>query len=202
MAERQCAACGGQISSYATTCPWCGRNVFMFRMGSIALAAVLVWGGMLVLRATRGSELRDALLSDEASEFTGARQGEQPEWLLRAADWLEGDEVAAARRVGRILTGAALAEASPSGQRQRSACVKRDSGWVARLVGTYPALSDADLMALACGRVRAGFTEDQLRFSLGDPRRVVRRQADSVEEWVYGRSRFVIRQGRVEEVRR
>lgn len=100
-------------------------------------------------------------------------------------DRADADEVAArSERVRRQAVAVA-------GQRE---CA--DPNTVRGVVERYRQWADGDLALIACGRVRSGFTGDQVIASLGNPQQRVRR-LDGTEEWRYGRRRVLIRQGQV-----
>jgi hypothetical protein len=71
-----------------------------------------------------------------------------------------------------------------------------DSSAIGRLVSFYPRWSNSDLALISCGRVRSGFSSDQVHASLGKPTRVTS-AGPGREQWSYSGVSLIVERGRV-----
>jgi len=203
-----CWRCGGQISSYASRCTWCGRSTSVSAFLQVAafaalIVAALVVGGLVPIGAfTRflpNNWLRESPLparSAEASEGGGG-QGGRPASGYGAA--------------GAPPAPDARREAARSEERERAAREERaaasrpdcdSDARVALLSVQYAEWTRDDLSLIACRRLREGFSEDQVIASLGRPTRRTSPAAGSeMEVWIYRDMRVVLERGQVVSVR-
>jgi hypothetical protein len=205
-----CWRCGGQISSYASRCTWCGRSTSVsaflqvVAFGTLIVAALFVGGLLPVTALTRylpSNWLKASPLpprSPAASEGAaggGAAQG-------------SGAGYGAVAGPGQTSDGGRPAASNSGRERDRddpAAAIGPDCGSDARinlLAVRYADWSRDDLGLIACGRLREGFSPDQVTAARGRPLRRTRPDGQSsLEVWVYRDIRVVLDGDRVASIR-
>ncbi len=215
MGIAQCPRCGGQISTNSTSCPWCGHSV-SFRLATpIILLILLAMGLSFGLGLIRWTWLEQTLGLDRgfvdqvqtaADNGTAQASGGDLGWRVPPAPdgpvnerVVRGAPVDGVPAIQPVAPPARVARVVQSTRPARSAVGSAgcaDSSAVGRLVARYPAWSNSDLALIACGRLRSGFSADQVHASLGTPAKVVR-SGLAREEWRYGGVTVLVEKGRV-----
>jgi hypothetical protein len=219
MGQTQCHRCGGQISSNSTTCPWCGRATAFNLAGPLFVVALLLGGVGFGLGLIRWQWLEqslgldrgfvDQVIEADSKAASGAAQGGgDNSWRLAADPSHANDNSrplirrgtrpapepeplpAPVARVAAVVQEGRSVSSPPGGP----GCA--DSSAVGRLVARYPAWANSDLALISCGAIRAGFSSDQVRASLGRPSQVVR-AGPGREQWKYNGISVLVEQGRV-----
>ena len=206
-----CWRCGGQISSYASRCTWCGRSTSVSAFLQVVafatlIVAALVVGGLVPIGAfTRflpTNWLRESPLparSAEAVEGAGGGQGGRPGAGYGAVG--AQPPVPDSRR-----EAAARSEERERVAREEQAAASRpdcDSEVRVNLLSVrYAEWTREDLALIACRRLREGFSEEQLIAARGRPlRRSTPPGASDMEVWIYRDMRVVLERGQVVSVR-
>lgn len=194
-----CWRCGGQISSYASRCTWCGRSTSVSAflqvsaLGALIFASLVV-GGIVPIKSLAvlypGNWIKESPLPARSTEATeGAGGGGKP----------------GATRTGYGAVEDRRAPAEPTGagsQNEESAPACASERRLDLLALRYREWSRADLALIACRRVREGFSEEQVVAARGRPRRRTRPEGQtSLEVWVYRDMRVVFEGDRVVSVR-
>ena len=161
MALNRCPGCGGQINPHTTTCPWCGHSVAGSLFLQLILAAVLLIGVASFTGIFRWSRVFPQLsLSgapmDEPPVVSTSSEPGSPGVMDRV---FNGNAATLPQRVDRI-SKMSRSETAPDGQ---AACGPVGAAKVRALLKRYGHWDDQVLASVACGRVRAGFTVDQVR---------------------------------------
>ncbi len=223
MGLTQCSRCGGQISTNSTACQWCGHSTSFNLLGPLVLLILVLSGASFGFGLVHWTWLEnllgldrgfvDQVVIDDQSTGGGGGGGDLG-WRLppapdqaanyrgasggggggqsRAVPAAATPPVSPARVLTVVRTSrSAAAPASPG-----SAAGCADSSAIGRLIAGYPKWSNSDLGLIACGRVRSGFSGDQVRASLGKPPRV-ERDGPTRERWVYPDLTVLVEQGRV-----
>jgi hypothetical protein len=204
-----CWRCGGQISSYASRCTWCGRSTSVsaflqvIAFGVLIVAALFV-GGLLPIDAlTRylpSNWLKESPLPPRSAEAAEGSGG--------------GGAQASGGGYGTVAVPAGPADepraAARAAERQRreqdeSPASRSDCDSEARinlLAVRYGDWSREDLALIACRRLRDGFSADQVVAARGRPqRRTSPGGQTTMEVWVYRDMRVVLDGGRVVSIR-
>jgi hypothetical protein len=218
MSQTQCRRCGGQISSNSTSCPWCGSATAFNLVGPLVLVALVLFGVGFGLGFIRWEWLEQALGLDrgftdqvvtaDAEAAAGGGSAGDLSWRLPPgpdpADNYGGS-------IGGPAPRRASTERPPPAPPQRVAAVVHesrataptpggpgcaDSSAIGRLVSHYPLWSNSDLALISCGRVRSGFSSDQVQASLGKPSRVTS-AGPGREQWRYNGVSVIVERGRV-----
>jgi len=196
-----CWRCGGQISSYASRCTWCGRSTTVSAFLQVVafatlIVAALVVGGVVPVGAfTRflptGWIDRSPLppRSTETGEVTGgggaAGGGRGGYGAVPSAEQQRRDEPS--EQAERATAGRPRCD-SPE---RINALAARHDDW-----------DRSDLALIACRRLREGFTEAQLVAARGRPlRRMTPDSASGMEVWVYRDLRVVLDRDRIVSIR-
>jgi hypothetical protein len=201
VALNRCPGCGGQINPHTTTCPWCGHSVAGSMFLQLILAAVLIIGVASftgIFRWSRvipGLSFSGAPMEEPPVEATSTSGASSPGAIDRV---FEGKVATLPQRVDRI-SKMSQSEAGPDG---RATCGPVGAAKVRALLKRYAAWDDQVLASVACGRVRTGFTVDQVRAAVGMPETVLRKGSGGEEQWVYHDMTLTIQNGRVTEVHR
>ncbi len=218
MSQVQCRRCGGQISTNSTSCPWCGSATAFNLLGPLLIVAMVLFGVGFGLGFIRWQWLEEALGLDrgftdqvvtaEAPAAGGSSTGADLTWRLlpgpdpadnfggptrgRAPRLVptERPTQAPAERVAAVVHASHATAPTPGGP----GCA--DSSAIGRLVSRYPLWSNSDLALISCGRVRSGFSSDQVHASLGKPAQVTA-AGPGREQWRYNGVSVIVEQGRV-----
>lgn len=221
MSQTQCRRCGGQISSNSTTCPWCGSATTFNLLGPLVLVFLLLTGVSFALGLIRWHWMEQALgldrgfmdqvaVADAAAAAGAGSGGGDLTWRLPpgpdpAANYRGPGPgpvpsvrrpaqperpLAPPARVAAVVRARVPPPASSTGL----GCA--DSSAVGRLVSRYPAWANSDLALIACGRIRSGFSADQVQASLGKPSEVTR-AGQGRQQWRYPGVSVIVEQGRV-----
>jgi len=205
-----CWRCGGQISSYASRCTWCGRSTSVsaflqvIAFATLIVAALFVGGLLPATALTRylpSNWLKASPLpSRSPSTSEGAGGGGAPQG--------GGAGYGAVAGPGQPSDGRRPAASTTERERDRddrSAASGPNCGSDARisvLSVRYPDWSRDDLALIACGRLREGFSADQVTAARGRPLRRTRPEGESsLEVWVYRDIRVVLDGDRVASIR-
>jgi hypothetical protein len=219
MGQTQCRRCGGQISTNSTTCPWCGGATTFNLVGPLILVLMLLLGVSFGLGLIRWEWLEQTLgldrgfvdqpLATDAATSGGTGAGADLTWRLPPGPD-PADNYAGSSR-GPAVRLRPVAERPPAPPARIAAVVRArqssqpvspggpgcaDSSAVGRLVSRFPGWSNTDLALISCGRIRSGFSADQVRASLGKPAEVTR-PAPGREQWRYDGISVLVEQGRV-----
>jgi hypothetical protein len=218
MSQTQCRRCGGQISTNSTSCPWCGSATAFNLVGPLVVVALVLFGVAFGLGFIRWQWLEQALGLDrgftdqvvtaDAGSASGGGPGGDLTWRLPPgpdpADNYGGatrgpaprrvpterPAPAPTERVAAVVHASHATVPTPGGP----GCA--DSSAIGRLVSRYPLWSNSDLALISCGRVRSGFSSDQVRAALGTPARVSN-AGPGREQWRYNGVSVIVEQGRV-----
>lgn len=216
MGQTQCRRCGGQISTNATSCPWCGHATTFNVVGPLLLVVLIGTGlsfalGLLHwdwLESTLGLDrgFEQVQTAEAAGGANGGRGGDLTWRLPPGPDPANNHGTARGPRPERpsvapelTVPPARIASVARSGSAAPTlpgspGCA--DSSAVARLISRYPSWADSDLGLIACGAIRSGFSAEQVRASLGKPT-TVSAAGQGREEWRYGTLTVIVEQGRV-----
>ncbi len=216
MGLTQCPRCGGQISTNSASCPWCGQSTAFRWVLPVVLLLLLGSGLSFGFGLIRWPWMEQALGLDrgfldqvQVTEASGAtnQAGGDLGWRVPPAPDAAAVEGVPPRGSG----GPAIEPQQPVAPPARVATVVKtarsdprpaggvgcaDSSAVGRLITRYPAWSNTDLALIACGRLRTGFTADQVHASLGKPT-TVERSGPARQEWHYNGVTVLVEQGRV-----
>ena len=186
---RQCIHCGGQMSSAASKCPWCSRGrgsgAFLeFLLGGIVAVGI----GTLAALGTgvlTSEQVVNAVYSlvDRVPAPPGSDAVSAPALSTGLARDEDEDVAARSERIGRQARTTAGAGCA-------------DPGTLEELVQRYRDWADGDLALIACGRIRSGFTSDQVVAAMGEPTARVA-LGGGTEEWRYQGRRVTVTAGQV-----
>jgi len=205
-----CWRCGGQISSYASRCTWCGRSTSVSAFLQVIAFATLIVAALFVGGLLPASALTRYLPSNwlKASPLP-ARSAESPEGAGGG-----GSAQGSGAGYGAVTAPAQPSDggrpaASTSGRERdrddRSAAGGPDCASDARinlLSVRYADWSRDDIALVACGRLREGFSAEQVTAARGRPLRRTRPGGESsLEVWVYRDIRVVLDGNRVVSIR-
>jgi hypothetical protein len=194
-----CWRCGGQISSYASRCTWCGRSTSVSAFLQVSALAALIFaslvvGGIVPIKSLAGlypgNWIKESPLPARSPEATeGAGGGGKP----------------GGTRTGYGAVEDRRAPAQPdraSSQNEESTPACASEPRLDLLAVRYREWSRADLALISCRRVREGFSEAQVIAARGRPRRRTSPEGQtSLEVWVYRDMRVVFEGDRVVSVR-
>lgn len=206
----QCWKCGGQMPAYAVRCSWCGRSTTVsafFQVISITaiVVAALIVAGVLPMARVRqyipGLETTASPLpprDQTVQSGGGSGSGKSPGGYGTVGSAAPAEQTGGDSRNRQ-------GPAAPGGTMALKADVESTCdapALVATLTRQHPDWAVADVVLVSCGRVRTGFTAEQVRASLGRPLRVMEPGGESVAEvWVYRTRRVVMERGVVVSVR-
>lgn len=208
-----CWRCGGQISSYASRCTWCGRSTTVSGFLQVTafatlIVAALVVGGVVPVGAfTRflpTNWLKESPLPPRSTEATegaggggaqggGARGGygavgtQTPEQQRREAARSAAEERARAERAERL----AASRPGCDSPERIDALAARHADW-----------DRNDIALIVCRRLREGFSEAQLVAARGRPlRRMTPDSTSGMQVWVYRDIRVLVDGDRIVSIR-
>ena len=212
----QCWRCGGEMPSYAVRCTWCGRSTFATAFFQVISLAVVTVALLLITGVLPFAKLvewypglskwapRPAASAAQAGEVSGGQGGQGGQGgrgygeVGRVAPNEQGGQ-------GGRDGGSGRDDAQRGGQGGQGGQVDDDCATGARartLALANPGWTAGDVGLIACRQVRVGFTEDQVRASLGRPREVNEPSgASPVSVWVYRQQRVVFERDTVVGVR-
>jgi hypothetical protein len=196
-----CWRCGGQISSYAARCNWCGRSTTVsgflqvLTLGVLVLAALVV-GGVVPL----GTFTRYLPTNWIEAAPLPAQTGAVP---AGGGDRGGQGGGSAAAGVGAPVSRDRERPASRAEERQTSSLPDCDSPQrIALLAVRHAEWNRDDLALIACRKLREGFSDEQVVAAQGRPlRRLSPDTASGMEVWVYRDMRVVLERDRVVSIR-
>ena len=200
----QCWKCGGQMPAYAVRCGWCGRSTTVsafFQVISITaiVVAALIVAGVLPMDRVRkvipGLRTTASPLpprEEKPQSAIAGGSGKSPGGYGSEADRTDrADKADRTDKSGGTMALKSGPDATCDAPARLAALTREHPDWAA-----------PDAVLISCGRVRTGFTEEQVRASLGRPVRVMQPGGASVAEvWVYRTRRVVLERGVVVSVR-
>lgn len=195
MSSSHCPRCGGQVSSHAARCPWCGHSTGASTLIQLVFVALMVAGAGFVTGLLPWNPVARFVhlhvSSDQTYEF-----GSQPA-VDQAGDLVTADgSGSTSARSG----GGGSASSRPAGDVRptttRSEPAECDSpGRLDRLASRYQGWSRTDLALIACRRIRQGFSEAQVVAALGGP--VTVNRSGRREVWQYAGRSITLEDGKV-----
>ena len=200
MATKQCWRCGGQMSSYSSTCQWCGRSTWTTAFLQLCSFAA-VMGGLLwftgMIRKQGIVELFDAGGAIQTAVATPTSPPPAPAARVRTAAGTAGKAARAPRTRQPAETRDRKAAAADAAAPGAEAC--SSPARVERLRRQHGDWSARELELISCGEVQPGFSEAQLRAALGEPTSVdpAADEEAGTATWRYGAVRVLVAGGRV-----
>jgi hypothetical protein len=192
------------MSSYASSCPWCGRSLLLSAFTQLVGLGIAVGVGLMLTGIVSWDELKSAV------HLRGILVGDvRPPGgeVVETADRPRGGG-----GVRAVAPGSASRERKTPAKESRREPRARKSGITigvgcdstARaeaLRRLHPDWPEWVRRTAGCGQVAVDFDSEQVKASLGEPDSIVRDGAGR-EVWIYGTRRIELRRGRVAAVSR
>ena len=183
-----CPRCGGQLRRGASKCQWCGHGVGSAWVLEAVMAAFLLLGAGFVSGLLPWGAVAKALHLRVATDQTYDPSG-QP--ILSTPAPSPNGSSSGLTLPAQSTPASPPAQDGPAVGRADCAAAER----IAQLASRYSGWSRADLGLIACGRVRTGFTTEQVKAALGAPQAV--RDSAGRQVWVYPTYTVVMENGAV-----
>ena len=202
----QCWKCGGQMPAYAVRCGWCGRSTTVSAFFQVISITAIVVAALIVAGVLPMDRVRKVIPGLRTTASPLPPREEKPQSAIA------GGSGKSPGGYGTVGSGSLTGEADKADKADKSGgTMALKSGpdatcdapaRLAALTQEHPDWAAPDAVLISCGRVRTGFTEEQVRASLGRPLRVMQPGGESVAEvWVYRTRRVVLERGVVVSVR-
>ncbi len=200
----QCWKCGGQMPAYAVRCGWCGRSTTVSAFFQVISITAIVVAALIVAGVLPMDRVRKVIPGLRTTASPLPPREEKPQSAIAGGSGKSpggyGSEADRTDRSGKA--GGADKSGGTMALKSGPDATCDAPARLAALTQEHPDWAAPDAVLISCGRVRTGFTEEQVRASLGRPLRVMQPGGESVAEvWVYRTRRVVMERGVVVSVR-